>query len=272
MVVVDCAVRGQRDQVLVVDLGMDRVYRYQLRTSTGRLRGVGEVALPAGSGPRHLVAAGSYAYIAGELDSTVSVVDLEAAGGVGAVISSVATRPWGSNGISYPSAIRLSPDSRFSFWDLQDFERALRQRYSSAQLDIVGSHAVAHPVPYWQADFSPPKTVGGKSSYASLNADPFLYMDNPRADKTAVDLSLRLTSARKVPEALIRWPDGYVQTVALGAGEVTLSRRLDLPPGRSAVEFSVSSLATAVDATSTLSTFELTDPKVVDPVLETFPL
>ena len=115
MVVVDCAGRGQRDQVLVVDLGMDRVYRYELVTSTGRLRRVGEVALPAGSGPRHLVVAGSYAYVAGELDSTVSVVDLEAAGGVGAVISSVATRPWGSNGISYPSAIRLSPDSRFCY-------------------------------------------------------------------------------------------------------------------------------------------------------------
>ena len=166
----------------------------------------------------------------------------------------------------------LSPDNRFSFWNLQEFDKALTQRYSSAQLDNIGSHAVAHPVPYWQADFSPPKTVGGKASYASLNADPFLYMDNPRADKTAVDLSFRLTSARKVPEALIRWPDGYVQTVALGAGEVTLSRRLDLPPGRSAVEFSVPPLATAVDATSKLSTFELSDPKVADPVLETFPL
>jgi 6-phosphogluconolactonase len=115
MVVVDYAVRGQRDQVLVVDLGMDRVYRYQLMPGTGRLRSVGEVALPAGSGPRHLVTAGSYAYVAGELDSTVSVVDLEAERGAGAFISNVATRPWGSNGVSYPSAIRLSPDGRFCY-------------------------------------------------------------------------------------------------------------------------------------------------------------
>lgn len=176
----------------------------------------------------------------------------------------------------------VSPDSRFSFWNLQNFNTILKQRYSSAQLENIGSHAVSHPVPYWQADFSPPKMVSGKTSFASLNADPKLYVDNPRAEKTTVDVSFGLTSARKVSEAVIRWPDGYVQTVAIGAGDIKLSRRLDLPPGRSAVEFSVapgateeSSVApvpTGVEAVSKLSTFEMSAPRVADRALETFPL
>ena len=134
------------------------------------------------------------------------------------------------------TAPMVSPDNRFSFWNLQDFDKDLTQRYSAAQLDNIGSHTVAHPVPYWQADFSPPKIVNGKASFASLNADPKLYFDNPRAEKTIVDLSFRLTSARKVSETVIRWPDGFIQTVAIGSGDIELSRRLDLPIGRSAVE------------------------------------
>jgi hypothetical protein len=176
----------------------------------------------------------------------------------------------------------VSPDNRFSFWNLKDLDKNLKKRYSTSQLEEIGSHTVAHPVSYWQADFSPPKIVNGKASFAGLNADPKLYFDNPRAEKTIVDVSFRLTSARQVSEAVIRWPDGLIQTVAIGAGDVELSRRLDLPIGRSAVELTVapgetegSSLASgaaALSATPKLSTFEMSVPKVADPVLETFPL
>lgn len=180
------------------------------------------------------------------------------------------------------TAPTVSPDNRFSFWNLHDFNNNLSHRYSAAQLDNIGSHTVAHPVLYWQADFAPPKIVNKKTTFASLNADPKLYFDNPRAEKTIVDLSFRLTSARKVSQALIRWPDGYVQTVSVGAGEVELSRRLDLPPGRSAVQSSVVPNAverssvptggTALTADPKLSTFEMSTMRVTDPVLETFPL
>jgi len=181
-----------------------------------------------------------------------------------------------------PTAPMVSLNNRFIFWNLKDLEKNLKHRYSASQLEEIGSHTVAHPVPYWQADFSPPKIVNGKASFASLNADPKLYFDNPRAEKTIVDVSFRLTSARKASEAVIRWPDGLIQKVAIGSGDVELSRRLDLPIGRSAVELTVapgategSSLApgaTALGATPKLSTFEISVPKVADPVLETFPL
>jgi hypothetical protein len=186
----------------------------------------------------------------------------------------------------------VSPDGRFSFWNLQNFNAILKQRYSSAQLENIGSHAVAHPVAYWQGDFSPPKVVAGTMRFASLNANPKLYIDNPRSQKTLVDVSFGLTSASAVSSAAIRWPDGYVQTVAIGAGSIELTRRLDLPLGRSAVAFSVATGATPASSTapgktnltaaskpstfgmsaSQPSTFEMSNPQVADLVLKTFPL
>lgn len=93
--------------VLVADLGIDHVVQY--RWDAGRLRPDREIAMPAGSGPRHLCVRGAYAYVAGELDSTLTVLDLEAAEGP-AIVATVPTVDSGET--SFPSAIRLSPDGR----------------------------------------------------------------------------------------------------------------------------------------------------------------
>jgi 6-phosphogluconolactonase len=93
--------------VLVADLGIDRVVQYRL--DAGRLRPDREIAMPVGSGPRHLCVRGSFAYVAGELDSTLTVLDLDAADGP-SVVRAVPTVELGEK--SFPSAIRLSPDGR----------------------------------------------------------------------------------------------------------------------------------------------------------------
>jgi 6-phosphogluconolactonase len=93
--------------VLVADLGIDRVVEYRL--DAGRLRRDREIAMPAGSGPRHLCVRGSHAYVAGELDSTLTVLDLDAADGP-SIVQTVPTVAPGEK--SFPSAIRLSPDGR----------------------------------------------------------------------------------------------------------------------------------------------------------------
>ena len=62
------------DGLLVCDLGLDLVVGYQLRD--GRLTEVTRSAMPAGSGPRHLVIDGAVAYVLGELSSTVTVCDV----------------------------------------------------------------------------------------------------------------------------------------------------------------------------------------------------
>ncbi|HYJ66144.1 MAG TPA: lactonase family protein [Nocardioidaceae bacterium] len=93
--------------VLVADLGIDRVVRYRL--DAGRLRRDREIAMPAGSGPRHLCVRGSYAYVAGELDSSLTVLDLDGAEGP-SIVDTVRTIEFGET--SFPSAIRLSTDGR----------------------------------------------------------------------------------------------------------------------------------------------------------------
>ena len=60
--------------LLVCDLGLDAVVGYHL--DDGRLTEVARSAMPAGSGPRHLVLDGATAYVLGELSSTVTVCDV----------------------------------------------------------------------------------------------------------------------------------------------------------------------------------------------------
>lgn len=99
------------EHILAVDLGTDTVYRYRL--SSGRLEAAGEVGVPSGAGPRHLDfhPSGRYAYVANELDSTVSVIDLETFE-LGGTPSTLAAD---DESVSYPSAIRVSEDGRFCY-------------------------------------------------------------------------------------------------------------------------------------------------------------
>ena len=62
------------DGLLVCDLGLDAVVGHRL--DDGRLTEVTRSAMPAGSGPRHLVLDGDAAYVLAELSSTVTVCDV----------------------------------------------------------------------------------------------------------------------------------------------------------------------------------------------------
>lgn len=97
--------------VIAIDLGTDSIHRYTL--DDGRLREDTVVHVHPGAGPRHLAfhPTRPYAYVANELDSTVSVLDLEAFEVTSHVPSSIAD----GNGPSQPSAIRVSDDGRFCY-------------------------------------------------------------------------------------------------------------------------------------------------------------
>ncbi|WP_129666723.1 lactonase family protein [Phytoactinopolyspora endophytica] len=111
MVVTDPDTGPGRGHVLAADLGTDTVYRYALDETSGTLTLSDELRTPPGAGPRHLVVQDRYAYVANELDSTVTVLDLDA----GQSLSTVSTRPHGADKASHPSAIRLSADGRFLY-------------------------------------------------------------------------------------------------------------------------------------------------------------
>ncbi|NED97886.1 lactonase family protein [Phytoactinopolyspora alkaliphila] len=113
MITADPSDRPGRGHFLAVDLGTDTIYRYRLDTSTGHLDEADLVTLPLGTGPRHLAVHGDYAYVVGELGSTVTVLDLNTSPPT--VLTTVLSHATVGAGPCYPSAIRFSPDGRFCY-------------------------------------------------------------------------------------------------------------------------------------------------------------
>ncbi|MET9603502.1 lactonase family protein [Streptomyces sp. NPDC006512] len=103
--------------VLSVDLGTDSVRVCALDPAAGALRPHSEVALRAGTGPRHLVfhPADPVAYVLHELEPQLTVCRWNAASGQLEPVSEVPVASSGAPGAvrAYPSALVASPDGRF---------------------------------------------------------------------------------------------------------------------------------------------------------------
>ncbi|MFI5936383.1 lactonase family protein [Actinoplanes sp. NPDC051494] len=97
--------------VLAVDLGRDAVFTYRLDAQAGSLAEVARADFPAGTGPRHIVfhPSGSVAYVAGELNSTVTVCAY--ADGVLEPGQVIAAAPAGEV-TDYPGEIAIAADGR----------------------------------------------------------------------------------------------------------------------------------------------------------------
>lgn len=97
-------------RMLVCDLGADRVHEVSIED--GALRHTGEVVLPPGSGPRHVVLApgrDDLMWVVGELDQTVRTVNRE--GGRWEVAQTVTTVPEGPGpGETTTGGIVVAPD------------------------------------------------------------------------------------------------------------------------------------------------------------------
>ena len=102
------------EHVLAVDLGVDTVFTYRLDTTGGTLAETGRLVLPEGSGPRHLAfhPGGAYAYVAGELDSTVTVCAYAEGSLIAGEVVSTVREPGAAN---YPGEIAVSADGRFVY-------------------------------------------------------------------------------------------------------------------------------------------------------------
>ncbi|WP_319463224.1 lactonase family protein [Micromonospora sp. RTP1Z1] len=101
--------------LLVVDLGTDSVYRYDLDAASGRLvPRAPRLRTPAGSGPRHLARHpdGRRCWLVGELDGTVTAYDLDADG---ALRRRERVDASGRAGHVQPSEVGLGPDGRFLY-------------------------------------------------------------------------------------------------------------------------------------------------------------
>jgi 6-phosphogluconolactonase len=104
---------------LVCDLGLDRIYTYQLDAAQARLAPGRPpfTANAAASGPRHSAFSpdGRRFYASHELDNTVTAYDYVAASGALVLRQAVSTLPAGFVGESSAAEVALRPDGRFLY-------------------------------------------------------------------------------------------------------------------------------------------------------------
>ncbi|QOR71617.1 lactonase family protein [Ruania alkalisoli] len=173
---------GPDGEVYVVDLGGDQIVRYEL-TATGGLVRRGELRLPPGTGPRHMVARGSFAYVVGELAATLIPVDLA----TGAVGEPVSTRPPGEAGECYPSAVVLDPQGWFCYV-------LNRGPNTIATFDIAGEPRLVETAP-----------SGGDYPWDAVISDGYLYVANQRSG-TLASFSLDARTGVPTPVATASIP------------------------------------------------------------------
>jgi 6-phosphogluconolactonase len=103
----------------VADLGTDQLVCYKLDLGAGKLipHEAGTVTLPSGTGPRHFVfhPNGKFAYLIGELSSTVTVFTYDSANGTMREIQTISALPEGYTGNNDCSAIQITPDGSYLY-------------------------------------------------------------------------------------------------------------------------------------------------------------
>lgn len=112
---------GNRD-VFVTDLGMDRVFTYELNQRTGQLTpgSPAYTAVAKGSGPRHMIFSpnGKFLYLISEIGGTISVFSYQPG-----KLTEVQTRsniPEDFRGRIWAADIHISPDGRFLYASYRD--------------------------------------------------------------------------------------------------------------------------------------------------------
>jgi len=104
---------------IAADLGLDRVFSYQLDGTLARLSANDPpfVAVPRGAGPRHVAfhPTGRWAYSVNELNNTVSTFSFESKTGVLQSTENITTLPDDFRGESYAAEIQVHPTGRFLY-------------------------------------------------------------------------------------------------------------------------------------------------------------
>jgi 6-phosphogluconolactonase len=108
-----------RNFILAVDLGTDRLMAFRLDMERGKLVPVGPpwTQLPPGSGPRHLVfhPHKPFAYVISELQSRVTVFHYMEQQGVFEPVQTLSTLPADFKGPNLGAEIKLAPSGRFVY-------------------------------------------------------------------------------------------------------------------------------------------------------------
>lgn len=104
--------------IYVADLGIDKIVCYRLDHNYGRLIPHGGLDLPAGTGARHMLfhPNGQFAYVIGELSSSIMSLSVDSDTGALTHLQSVPTLPDGiAQQSSYAADIQIHPSGHFLY-------------------------------------------------------------------------------------------------------------------------------------------------------------
>lgn len=142
--------------VLAVDLGTDTVYTYRLDTKAGTLSEVAQAHTRPGAGPRHLTfhPGGRHAYLANEVDDTVTVCAYDPSSGRLTIGDPQSTG--GGEGTNYPAQILVTSNGAYAYLANRGHNSLARYAVEAdgARLRLLDTVPVAGDFPR-QISFSP---------------------------------------------------------------------------------------------------------------------
>lgn len=108
---------GHNNQVLAVDLGIDKVMIHKLNQGDGSLQTHGFVEMSAGAGPRHLALHPGlpFVYVVNELNSTIAIFAYDSELGKLIEVEAVSTLPADFHGSNTGAHILVHPSGRFLY-------------------------------------------------------------------------------------------------------------------------------------------------------------
>lgn len=141
-----------RRYLFVCDLGIDRIVRYRLNHGAeAACVPDGEITVPPGSGPRHLLFAddGPFAYLINELSSTVIAYRYSESDGGLEPIGEVSALPAAFKGTSTCAEIQMHPNGRFVYASNRghDTIAVFRRDPDTGTLDSPQHFSATGPVP-----------------------------------------------------------------------------------------------------------------------------
>ncbi len=179
--------------VYITSLGTDQVLQWRFAAATGQLtpNDPPAMAARAGSGPRHLVfhPNGRHAYLLGELDATVELLEVDAGKGQLSRKQYWSTLPAGSTVKPWAADLHLTPDGRFLYTSERNSSTLAIWRVdtNTGALSLVGHQATEQQPRGFQIDSSGQWLIAAGQLSHSIT----LY----RIDRD----SGRLTQAQRLP-------------------------------------------------------------------------
>ena len=141
---------------LVPDLGLDRVMVYDFDAAAGSVSPSPTpwVTTEPGAGPRHFdfLPGGRHAYVANELNSTVTAFGYNGETGVLTELQTLSTLPAGFDGMNHPADLHVHPSGRFLYTSNRGHDSIAMYRIDqgSGRLEHIGNEAYTgrHPAQF----------------------------------------------------------------------------------------------------------------------------